>query len=255
MIGLLIQKTLQNFTPLSDQEFIDEGNRFLKTDIHSHLLPGIDDGVQTFEESAQMVERFVKMGYQKLITTPHIKSDAYRNTPEIILNKLTELKNYLESKNINIEIEVAAEYYIDEWFVALLESGQKLLTFGNNNILVETSFLNKPYNLLEVIFELQSAGYRPVFAHPERYTYIQEDMSLLDKLIQRGVLLQLNANSLAGYYGRAAQKIACKMIDRKMVHLVGSDCHGKRHMNALQKAIVQKHYYQLADLNLLNNKL
>lgn len=255
MIGLFIQKTLQNFTPLSDQEFIDEGNRFLKTDIHSHLLPGIDDGVKTLEESIQMIQGFIRMGYQKLITTPHIKSDAYRNTPEIIQGKLSELKAYLKKENITIGIEAAAEYYVDEWFVALLESGDTLLTFGDNHILIETSFINKPYNLLEVIFELQASGYRPVFAHPERYIYVQENMSFLNKLVERGVLLQLNANSLAGYYGKTAQKVARKIIDNQLVHLVGSDCHGRRHMNALQKAIVQKHYYQLADLNLLNNTL
>jgi len=255
MFGLLIERTITNFSPLSDAEFTDNAANFLKTDIHSHLLPGIDDGSKSLEESAMLVEELMKMGYQKFITTPHIMSDCYRNTPEIIAERLATLKEFLTKKELNIEIEAAAEYYLDEGFVEKIKKKEKLLTFGKNYILFETGFNNKPLNFFEVIFDLQSNGYQPILAHPERYTYIQQNPKLLETLMQKGVKLQVNLNSLANYYGKPAQKIAQKIIDKGMLSLVGSDCHGTRHIKALKQARQKKHFYRLAELSLENNLL
>ena len=181
---------------------------FIKVDLHSHLLPGIDDGSQNMLESASLIKGFKELGYQKLITTPHIMGDFYRNTPEIIHEQLHLLKAYLKDIEVEIEIEAAAEYYLDEWFIQMIEKGDEILTFGNNYVLFETSFMNKPQQLLDTIFKMQSQGYQPVLAHPERYTYLYDDPELLQTLRERGVLFQINLNSLTGYYSRSAQHFA-----------------------------------------------
>ena len=111
-----------------------------KVDLHSHLLPGIDDGVQTLEESIDLISNFSKLGYEKLITTPHIMSDFYANTPEIINAKLKEVRQAVSQAGLSIQIEAAAEYYFDENFIDLVESKKGLLTFGDNYVLFEIGF-------------------------------------------------------------------------------------------------------------------
>lgn len=232
-----------------------QNKEFLTTDVHSHLLPGIDDGVKTFEEAQKIISRFIELGYKKLITTPHIMQDFYKNTPEIILGKLAELKTYLAEQDVEIELEAAAEYYFDDWFIKQIEKEEKLLTFGDNYILFETSFLNKPRQLFEVVFELQAQGYKPVFAHPERYNYVYDDFEILEKLIERGVILQLNLNSIVGYYGKNAKMIAELLIDQNMIQFAGTDCHGHRHLEALVNVQKRKYFTKLAKLELLNQHI
>jgi protein-tyrosine phosphatase len=249
-----ILKKIGLLNPISEQK--SQNNQpIIQVDMHSHLLPAIDDGSKSIEESLQLIQQLQKMGYRKLITTPHIMSDFYKNTPEIIHTKLKELKKVLEEQQIEIDIEAAAEYYLDEWFIHQIKKGENLLTFGNKYILFETNFYNKPAQLFEVIFDLQSQGYKPVFAHPERYFYLHNDFKTLEKIAERGVFLQLNLNSLSGYYTKPAQDFAEKMIEQQLVHFVGSDCHSSRHLEALKHTRTKKLYAKLADLKLLNNTL
>ncbi|OJJ20930.1 capsular biosynthesis protein [marine bacterium AO1-C] len=228
---------------------------FIHTDIHSHLLPGIDDGAKTYEESILLIQRFVALGYKKIITTPHIMSDFYRNTPEIIHSKLQKLRNKIKEQNLDIEIDAAAEYYMDDWFINQVNIKKPFLTFGDRFLLIETSFMSKPNQFFDAIFKLQTQGYKPILAHPERYTYLQSDFSLAEKIHQKKIFLQINLNSLDGYYGKAAQKTAEKLIDKKMIHFVGSDCHGKRHLDSLHKVQKKKYYLKLKNLSLINNEL
>jgi tyrosine-protein phosphatase YwqE len=227
----------------------------ITTDIHSHLLPDLDDGSKSLQESAVLIKQFQNLGYQKLITTPHVMQDFYKNTPEMILEKLEELRIYLKNQYIHIEIEAAAEYYLDEAFIHRLERCEKQLTFGKDYLLFETSFDNQPKQLMETIFLMQAQGYRPVLAHPERYTYLYQQFELIEKIKERGVFLQINLNSLCGYYGKDAQLFAEKLMHLKMIDLVGSDCHHFRHLEALQITKTSKNYHKLADLNLLNHQL
>lgn len=228
---------------------------FLKVDMHSHLLPGIDDGSESMEESIALIKTYADLGFKKLITTPHIMGDFFRNTPEIINGKLQEVKKRLEIEGIKIELEAAAEYYLDEFFLGKLESGEPLMTFGDNYLLFETSYLNEPALLRETIFRIASSGYRPVLAHPERYSYMHDSFDKYKDLFDRGVYFQLNVNSLSGYYSRQAQKIAEKLIQNNMVHFAGTDCHGQRHLDTYIKTMGEKYYRKLEDLNLLNNQL
>lgn len=228
---------------------------FLTVDMHSHLLPGIDDGAETIEDSIELIKSLKDNGYSKLITTPHVMGDFYKNTPEIIKAKLEEVRKAVKEEGIEIEIDAAAEYYLDEWFISNLEKGNEILTFGNKYVLFETSFLNEPANLKEAIFLISSNGYKPVFAHPERYVYLYSSFEKYEELFERGLYFQININSLSGYYSKAAKKIAEKLIEKEMVHFVGTDCHGLRHIDAFRNSLCERSYQDLQSLNLLNNSL
>ncbi|WP_333908740.1 tyrosine-protein phosphatase [Marinigracilibium pacificum] len=225
-----------------------------KVDMHSHILPGIDDGVKTVEEGVEVVKKFQALGYEKLIATPHIMSDFYKNTPVTISNAYHELTKALDKEGVNIEIEYAAEYYLDDSFSEKVENDEQLLTFGDNYLLFETSYINPPVNIEEVIFLLFSKGIRPVWAHPERYPYLFE-RKLYERMKQRGVLFQLNANSLGGYYSPQAKKHAERLVKEKAIDFVGSDCHKLKHLNYLEDLMNKKVFKALLEKKYLNQSL
>lgn len=228
---------------------------WLFVDMHSHLIPGIDDGSKTLEESIHLIQELQKLGYKKIITTPHIMGDFFKNSKETIVPGLTELKAGLLQLNINVEVEAAAEYYLDEWFIEKLEQNEPLLTLHGKYVLFETSYMNKPAQLHRAIFLMRSLGYIPVLAHPERYTYLYSSFDLFKEIYEMDVLFQINLNSLAGYYSKSAKAYAEKLIDNKMVDFVGTDCHGKRHLDVLATVKKTGYYQKLQKLNILNNTL
>lgn len=227
----------------------------ITVDVHSHLLAGIDDGVKTLDEAIEILLQFQRMGYRKVITTPHVMSDAYRNSPETILLHLDKLRACLQEKNIPITVEAAAEYYLDTDFMNTLQSGNKLLTFGQNYLLFETNFISEPLDLKQFIFLASTKGYKPVLAHPERYLYLYDNMTKLQDLLDRGVLFQLNISSITGYYSKQVQQLAFKLIDRGWVHLLGSDCHHLQQALLTEKAHEMRYYQKALSLPLLNNSL
>lgn len=224
---------------------------FLQTDIHSHLLPGIDDGSQSLEQSLHLIRSFQEAGFNKLITTPHIISDTYRNTPEIISSKLSALRVFLTKQNCDIKIEAAAEYYLDPWLLHEVESKNKLLTFGDNYFLFEMNYLTEPYQLNDFLFKVTMQGYKPVLAHPERYQFMTVDKA--EELHNRGVLLQINLLSLIGVYSKPVQSIAEQLISNRLVDFLGSDCHNIRHASLLKTAFKNKYIQKAMALPLLNN--
>ncbi|QKG58977.1 capsular biosynthesis protein [Hymenobacter sp. BRD128] len=232
----------------------------LKADMHSHLLPGLDDGAETLPHSLDLLRELRNLGFTKLVMTPHIMGDFYKNTPAGVRSALATLRvAAAEAGLADVALECAAEYYLDEWFGRKLAAGTELLTFGGEQryLLIETSYLNEPLNLNGTIFDLQAAGYRPVLAHPERYVYFYSRFAEIEKLRQEhGVLLQLNLNSLAGYYSPAARHVAEKLIDGGLVDFVGTDTHHLRHTAALATKTVKSAYFRkLMALPLLNNTL
>lgn len=229
----------------------------LTVDMHSHLLPSIDDGCKSFDESIALIKELIALGYKKLICTPHIMGDFYRNTPEIILGKLDQLRGIINELGLDIELGAAAEYYLDESFMKRINTAEELLCFGKEKyVLFETSYMNASPHLDNVIFMLQSLGYTPVLAHPERYVYLFENYNeLLHKLHDKGVLFQVNINSLSGYYSRPSKKIAEYLIDEDLVSFLGTDIHGKRHFESLLKSRETSHYKKALSQPLLNNKL
>lgn len=228
---------------------------FIKVDMHSHLIPGIDDGVDSVEEALSVIDELKKQGYTKAITTPHIMGDFFKNTPEIIEEGLATVQKALRDRGDTFQLEAAAEYYLDEWFIDGLKKDERKLTFGDNLILVETSYMNKPANLFEVIFEMQSRGYKPVLAHPERYLYMYDEYEGYKEIYDRGVLFQLNINSLSGYYSKGAKAIAEKLIADDMVDFLGTDCHGMKHVNPMLKSFATKAFGKINSQRILNNQL
>ena len=227
----------------------------LGVDVHSHLIPGIDDGAKTVEDSIQLLTEFQELGFKKVITTPHIMSDFYKNTPEIILGGLEIVRAAIKEKGLTIEIDAAAEYNLDADFEPLIDAGN-ILTFGDNYVLFELPFISEPPMLNSIIWKLQTKGYKPVLAHVERYPYWHNDWEKIAGLKDRGVLIQLNINSLTGHYGPEVKKIGEKLVDLDMVDLLGSDCHNMNHMGLTHRARRKSHLHKvLSSEKLINKKL
>ncbi len=207
----------------------------LHTDMHSHLLPGIDDGAPDMETSLQLIRAMQDMGYQRLITTPHIFKDYYPNTPEIILGKLAEVRLAIAAAGISIQLDAAAEYFLDEHFETALQAGT-LLTLPGNHVLVEMSFLAPYPKLHQTLFDMQTRGYHPILAHPERYLYYAGDLEQFDQIRQYGCALQVNLLSLSGYYGKPVKSLALKLLEKGWVDYLGTDLHHDRHTTSLQGA-------------------
>tara|TARA_B100001758_G_scaffold242364_1_gene250516 strand:+ start:872 stop:1618 length:747 start_codon:yes stop_codon:yes gene_type:complete len=226
----------------------------LKSDMHSHLIPGIDDGAQTMEQSIAMLYKFQELGYQKIITTPHVMSDVFANTPEIIQNGLIELKKEIKNCGLTIEVEAAAEYYFDETLIPKIKN-KELLTFGDNYVLIEFGFHSEPQFLNELFFELGSAGYRPVIAHFERYLFYFNKIDKASELRQKGINIQLNLNSVIGQYGPQVKRQAEKLIDSGEIDFVGSDCHCIEHLELLDKNLNHPYFRKIGQLLLKNTIL
>jgi tyrosine-protein phosphatase YwqE len=225
----------------------------ITVDIHSHLLPGIDDGVRTIEESVAIIKKFKLLGYRRLITTPHIISDLYPNNREIITQKLQDVQTALKKENIDISIEASAEYYVDMEFLKLIEDDE-LIPFNGNYILFETAYGSKPMILDQVIHSLQAKGYIPVLAHPERYRYLHNDIELYKSLKADGVLFQVNIKSLQNR-SKTICKMALKLIQLGLVDFMGSDVHKMHDIVKLKKTLQSTAYRNAIKKNkLLNNK-
>ncbi len=227
----------------------------VKADMHSHLIPGIDDGAQTLEESIILVKRMVDFGFKKLVTTPHIMADYYRNTTSGILKGLDQLREELLRQGIEVELEAAAEYYLDETFESRLRKGD-ILTIGGSYLLFELSFINYPQNLYHIIAEIRNKGYVPVLAHPERYSYFATDIENYQQLQAAGCYLQLNTTSLTGFYGKTAKKAGEELVDNYLVSFIGTDLHKLKHAQMLEEALPLPHVRKLlTDYQLLNQML
>jgi protein-tyrosine phosphatase len=203
-------------------------------DMHSHVLPGIDDGAKTPEESIALIRKMMDLGIKKIIATPHIMADYYKNTAETINASLDLLKAELKKENIDIVVEAAAEHYFDETFEARINK-KELMTMGDNYVLFEFSFISQPPNAIPVIQKLKDLGYKPILAHPERYPYMELDQ--FKTLHDWGLSFQLNAISLTGYYGKDAKKLAENLIDRQLIDFISSDMHHLRHAEAFKDAL------------------
>lgn len=237
----------------SDKEDSTPFNPF-QVDMHSHLFPGIDDGVDDHKESIEIISKLNALGYRKFIITPHIMMDFYRNTPGQIRDCCAKLQDVLHEQKIDVVVEPAAEYYLDEGFEKLLKN-KDMLSFGKNYVLVETNYMHATQNFHDLIFKLKIEGYTPVLAHPERYVYMYDSFEKYEDIFSRDILFQVNLSSLVGYYSPDAKRIAEMLIKKKMVHFIGTDIHHTRHLKPLQDAMHTKAFRSLNELNLLNNSL
>ena len=212
------------------KELIPEGF----VDIHSHILPGIDDGAKNIEESLKLISVMKKMKFYKIIATPHTYPGVHSNTIDTIKNSF----NYVmkKNKNQNIKIDFATEYMIDN-YLGLKADCKELMCLKDNYVLVEMSYIAPSDNLLEIIYKICVNGYIPILAHPERYRYYFSDYDMFYKLKKRGCKFQLNLFSTIGYYGKDITKITNKLLKDNLIDFVGSDIHNSRHLRNFEKEI------------------
>ena len=213
------------------------------TDMHSHFIPSIDDGSDSVETSIALIKGLMALGYKNIITTPHVMSDHYPNSSEDILNGLEAVRKGLITEGVNVKVHAAAEYYLDEYFLDLLEK-EPLLTLWDNYVLVEMSFYSPPRGWEDYFFKIALKGYQPILAHPERYPYFHKSYVEYAEIREKGVALQVNVLSLIGYYGESVKKTAFKLLDDKLIDFLGTDMHHVRHLetvtNQLQNPDIQR---------------
>jgi protein-tyrosine phosphatase len=229
------------------------------TDIHSHLIPEIDDGAKSVEDSLSIIRELSALGFNRVITTPHIMADSFPNTPDIIHRGLAVMQEAIAKEGIPMKMEAAAEYYLDEIFEEKLLKAP-LLTFGGDKkyVLFETSYVARPMSLERIIFDLQMAGYQPVLAHPERYRFFWErdGLDLVREIADKGVHLQLNIASMAGSYDVRAGKLGKKLLKEGLIHFLGTDIHRLTQADKLKKALHDPDLIALVESGtLLNHKI
>jgi tyrosine-protein phosphatase YwqE len=225
----------------------------LHADMHSHLLPGVDDGARDMESSIRLIREMKELGFKKLITTPHIMWDLYKNTRDDILRRFDVLMEQVEKEVPGIEMAIAAEYFLDDNVKKLQEKKEPLLTIGDNLVLVEFSMASEPLDLKEVLFEMQMQGYQPVIAHPERYVYHEKNKSFFEELKIAGYYFQLNIISLAGAYGKSSSELARYLIKKEYYELAGTDLHGEQHLAYLKNPTLAAGLKPLLDSGKLIN--
>lgn len=193
------------------------------TDHHSHILPGVDDGVKKMEVSLKVLERYEQLGIAEVWCTPHIMEDI-PNTTEKLQVRFAEL---CEAYQGSIKLHLAAEYMMDALFEERLEQGD-LLKLGDegNQLLVETSYFTPPMDMDKILLRIKQRGLYPVLAHPERYVYMNKER--YTELKDKGIRFQLNLSSLAGAYGSEAKDKALWILKKEYYNLVGSDLHSLR---------------------------
>lgn len=223
-------------------------------DIHNHILPGIDDGAKTVDDSIGLIKAFGEFGVSHFIATPHIMHNYYPNDHATISKALMQVQHALLEHNLkHISIEAAAEHMIDDNFENLLEDGTAM-ALGKEHLLVEMSYLQPPINFEEAIIKTASKGYFPVLAHPERYGFLHNRMRKYTEYKQHGILFQMNLLSLSEYYGKEVPKVAHELLQDGHIDFLASDVHNLNQLNALKKMTVSKSVVEQL-LPLINNTI
>jgi len=209
-------------------------------DIHSHVLPGIDDGSRSIEESLRMIREAAKSGFTGIVCTSHYYSDAYscdKSQRQILIN---ELKKELRKQKIDVEIYNGAEVYISMDLDTLIEK-DIIPTLNNSKyILFELPMNTKVIYMDEAINKMQKAGLILILAHPERYSYMQKNFSAYEELIKKGIMFQVNLGSIVGRHGNMAKKIAKKLLKNNMVSVLSTDAHRPESMYQRTDEILKK---------------
>jgi tyrosine-protein phosphatase YwqE len=224
-------------------------------DIHSHLIPGVDDGSKSTEETIKILQAMGDLGVKKMITTPHIYHDLYPNTEAQLISAHQHLVQELSHEGVEVEVELAAEYFMDEYLLEKIKKKLPLLSFGDNYLLVETGFNSAPAILEEVIFEIKINGYKPLLAHPERYEYLFDNEKMIKRLIDLQVEFQVSVPSLGGMYGPEIKKMAQNMIKNRYVHCIGSDLHRYPQVEMIKKAARSRYLDKAVKKGLINHHL
>jgi len=228
---------------------------FLEVDMHNHLLPAIDDGSQSIDDSLALIKGLSDVGLSKFICTPHIMEGVHPNTKATIYNAHGKLTAALQEKNSKVQLFAAAEHMIDEGIGTLIDK-DNLCIMPGGYVLIEMSYLAESKALFKTIFDIQSIGYKPILAHPERYNYYHMNFDMYKQIKDAGCLLQLNLLSISRYYGMDVKSIALTLIKSGMYDFVGTDLHHERHLNTLQDIVAKYPVRELLKTcNILNPTL
>ncbi len=204
-------------------------------DIHTHILPNIDDGSKDLKTSLRQLELMRKNGTMKVVCSPHFLRNTFHNTADKIDKKFKKLQNAVNKENIDIKLVKGVELYLDDKALETIQS-ERFCIENTDYILVETSMTQFPADLYEILYQLVKAGYKPIMAHPERYGSIINDNDLAEDLMYKNVYLQMNAGSLFGQYGKKVKKTAWNLLEKGYVHFLASDNHCNNNEYNLQKA-------------------
>jgi protein-tyrosine phosphatase len=214
------------------------------TDFHNHLLPGIDDGANTVEDSIAMIKRFNEFGVKNFVASPHVMGEFYPNTPETILPALEQVKKDLPKGN---SIKAAGEYMMDQFLIDQLEK-ENVLNVVDNYVLVEMSYFQAPINLAEILFKIQNRNLKPILAHPERYAFYHgNNLNKYEDLKVRGCSFQLNMLSLTPHYGIGIQKKALQLLENGMIDFISSDAHRMEHLEKIGNLKIKKKQLQFIE--------
>lgn len=223
----------------------------ISTDMHSHILPGIDDGAQNVEDSLRLIRGLKSFGFKDFMFSPHVLGDYYPNTKATIEKSFGTLDYHLNINKMDCSRSATAEYFYDGHLVELLEK-EEIRTLGSTTyFLFELSFRQKPQLLNEFIYNAQMKGYKPILAHPERYSYMTIDM--LNELKNRGVSMQLDLMALTNNYGKSVRKLGEKITNNKLYDFVGTDIHHMGHLQVIEEALHLKSAHVLVNENRLKN--
>ena len=238
------------------REIIPANFNFLGTDMHNHILPGIDDGASSKEDSLQLLQELKKLGFAKVIPTPHTYTALYPNTVDTIKSAFEIIQPHVENELevLPIVSSFASEYMIDDHFSRIRTSNPPL-TFGKNRVLIEMSFADMAPMLMDEIFQLQLQGYIPVLAHPERYPYLVGRVDYFEHLFAIGCELQLNLLSLSDHYGKGPQKMALNLLEKNLYTWAGTDTHHMGHIELLQKLVHAPVFKKVVHYTFLNSEL
>lgn len=224
----------------------EHNSLFYDTEVHCHILPGIDDGSPDIETSVSLVRQMQQMGIRRIITTSHVTESTFENTPQTIQNAFDALRTALNQQGIEVELYPSAEYRMDEYFLKQVNNNT-LLPYPNNYLLIENSFYQPFWEIKELIFDLKLKGYTPVLAHPERYMYYHNTPAIYQELHDMECLFQVNLLSLAGYYHPQVKNVAWRLLEKGMVDFIGSDIHHDKHTQFLLQYMTTKEYAKLAE--------
>lgn len=228
---------------------------WLGVDMHSHLLPGIDDGSPDVQTSLMLIKGLQELGMHTFFATPHIYTEIYPNTPDTILPAYQKLRAALaeDPDTSGIQLNAAAEYMIDDVFASRY-TDHKPLTLPGNQVLIEMSYQYGRQDLFDHIFQMELKGYKPILAHPERYKYYHQTPKIFEEIKDRGCALQVNLLSLSGYYGSQVKKTAYYLVKEGMVDYIGTDIHHAKHLEVIRKFVAETDLYTLFNKNHLKNQ-
>lgn len=208
-------------------------------DLHSHILPGVDDGAEDMKMALEMAQLYVENGYDQIIATPHWIEYGGTTKRSENIEVLASFIRKLEEAGIELKVRLGNEFFITPNLVQYVINQEGATLNNSDYVLVELPMRDYPQYTENVIFDLQLKGYKPIIAHPERYEYFRETPEVLAKLIERGIYTQMNLPSLTGQYGKEVQKSAKVFLEHQMVHFLGTDSHSNRRRSPRVKEALQ----------------